>query len=229
MARFARFYLMRLQLNANVDSMTKFRLTPTKVAAMATLIAAVVRAQSSQWPRDPTVNPVTAFPTVAPLCDTRTPLLTADSVGPVTTTMHLGDIQRVCPSARRAWRILEGMPEPVLIVKLGAIVVVAEFADTLPATPIYRLWTKSSAARTVDGVGPGVNPATFAELWSPLAFWTGEGGFGMISNARPWISLSLQLPDPADWPLIDRIKTTRDWHLLPRETRVADVVILPHR
>ena len=183
----------------------------------------------ARWPKNPWDAQTPAAPAHAPRCRDQTPVLTADSVGPLRPTMSLSEVQRVCPGLLYAWRFLEGDPEPIVITQLGRLVLVIEFGDTLAATPVYRLTTDSHAARTQDQLGPGLDVALSVRAWGRPQFGQGECALYMWFPSRPGMSFALDLPSSWTCEQSLHLEQTGDWTRLPPHTKVSEVLIFgPH-
>ncbi len=205
-------------------------LRPLVVASLLVGVHAPAIAQAV-WPSDPERNQVgNTWPDRVPSCRRTTPLLTADSLGPIPlrSTTTLADLRAACESWYHAWRFLEGQATPVLMTRLGDVSVLIEVYDTLATSRVYRAATRSPAARTADGVGPGVLARMAAQRWAPVSFGQGEG-FVMTSPSRPWISLAVHIPGVWDQRLISRLVRTKDARLLPARATISEVLLLPRR
>jgi len=182
--------------------------------------------QTVSWPADPPSHQLTSDRRQAPQCGSATPSITASSLGPISVGMALRDVRSRCPQLLYAWLILEGDPEPVAVVRFGSVEALLEFADTLPTTPVYRISTRSAAARTADSVGPGTPVAELARRLGPLEFALGEGRLFAIPREHAGYSFELLVPGEWDWDRILRVQRTGDLRLLPAGTRVAAIVII---
>jgi hypothetical protein len=176
------------------------------------------------WPPDPVSNqaPESAgVPTGVVQCSSRTPLLTSDSVGAVRAGQPLSELVSRCPYALPRWRFDEGIPEPVLIVKLGTTVVFAVLDDTLPASEVYRAIVVDPGARTSAGVHPGMTLAQVAAIYGlPSEMGTAECFLYATFTQEPGIGWRLDLPGEVDCAKVEFMRVAD----LPLETRLEAAI-----
>jgi len=194
--------------------------------AAAILVVAPCLAQD-RWPRDPEGQHVDHGAEAAVSCDGTTPvLMPPDSLGPLKPRLTLAELQRWCTGLEYRWLWLEGMPQPVLVTRLGEMSIMIEMTDTLAASRIYRVSTSSPSARTLDGIGPGVSLGYVRDRWPDLKIAFGEGVFA-LSDSHPGISLGLAIPEDADRGPFRLAERSGDLRGLPAEATVW-LVLLTH-
>lgn len=192
------------------------------------LLALSACATGERWPADVDAFGVDRHTSADAVCDANTPTLTPpDSLGPLRPGMTLAEIEAVCDDVEYRWLHLEGTPAPALLTRLGEVHVLIEMSDTTSKGTIHRVSTASRAARTADGVGPGMPVADVLARWPDLRVVAGEGVFG-LPGAHPGISLRLVIPEGApegDSGATERALRSGDPGALPDGTTV-DVVLL---
>ena len=182
--------------------------------------------QAASWPTDPWAHQLATEHARLAQCSAAAPSITNHSLGPIQLGMPISEVRRACPNLIYAWRILEGQAEPVALAQFGRVTAEIEFADTLPSTGVYRIVTRSGAARTPDSVGPGTPASELARRLGPLELVVGEGPLYAIPRQHKGYSFELMVPGEWDWDLIMRVQRTNNPNLLPPGTRVSQVLIV---
>jgi hypothetical protein len=102
----------------------------------------------------------------ASTCSSALPRLTGDSLGPIKIGMTVGQFQRRCPHAAYFWDLGdEAVETPGAIILLGGARVVVNFSDTLAASTLTSLTSRSPILRTVDGIRVGSTLASMSRIW----------------------------------------------------------------
>ena len=189
------------------------------------LVPAPVETQEGGWSASQTPVVERAVSTTA-TCQSSTPILAPlDSLGPIKPGMTVADLRRICDSLDYVWMWLEGQTFPALVTRLGGVTILIEVPDTTEAGRIYRISTMSPAARTVDGVGPGLDVATLVSRWPDLVAAIGEGSFVALSEDHPGISLGISFPSSFGWEQRQTLARSDDWSLAPPEARSSLVLL----
>ena len=188
-------------------------------------------AQTNRWPSDPASATVRRDTTSPAQCVPQTPvLMPRDSLGPIKPGFTLAEIEETCAEVEYAWLYLEGLPTPVVVTRLGEMTVLFEMTDTLSSSWIYRATTASPLARTVDGVGPGLDLAIVSQIWPDLRL-SFEEGLSAHSRTNPAISLWIGNREDVNWEALRRVNQSGDWSSLPEGLFVEVVALngLSHR
>ena len=187
------------------------------------LVPAPVETQEGGWSASQTPVVERAVSTTA-TCQSSTPILAPlDSLGPIKPGMTVADLRRICDSLDYVWMSRGGQTNPALVTRLGEVTILIELLDTTDVALIYRMSTMSPAARTVDGIGPGLDVATLVSRW-PEALASDEGGgFRAYSSSggHQGMSLSISFPDSFDRAQRRRLARSDDWSLAPPEARTS--------
>lgn len=162
----------------------------------------------------------------APSCREGTPVLTPDSIGPVSPGQSLADLEQTCPELYYAWDWGdEGIPEPAVAVRLGDAVAVAVLKDTISTSLIYRVRVVSEAARTEEGFGPGTRVTEIIDRWGEPEFGVAECVLYMWFPARPGLSWRLRLASEGDCVDLAEFERTGDVGELLRGARVQEAIL----
>jgi hypothetical protein len=194
---------------------------------LAILLARSLAVAQPDWPAPPDRHQIGLdAAATAPLCRTRIPLLTKRSLGPLHPGQSLRDVQGICPRLVYGWHGDEGdLWTPVAVTRLGPVSVVIEFSGTEPDSSVYRISTSSDRARTRDGFGPGVLLSAMAAAWGAPRFAVGECVLYAWFHSRPGLSFRIGLPHDWDCVTSARLENTGDMRLLPRGTRITEVLL----
>ncbi len=183
-----------------------------------------------RWPADRDSNQLAALSAAQlrhlPVCDTAPPL-TADSIGPLAPGRTATQVLERCPGSRLVWDWgHEGVPEPVMVVHLGAGVVHVAFEDTLPESRVYRLLTADSVFRTAEGVGPGSHFGDLLRAYGPPdSFEEAECVLFVAYTRMPALAWRLHLGNNVACEEVARIAGTRDASPIPRSALVESVTL----
>ncbi len=182
------------------------------------------------WPADRDSNQLAAL-TLAelrhlPVCDTAPPL-TADSIGPLAPGRTAVQVLERCPGSRLVWDWGdEGVPEPAMVVHLGAGVVDVAFEDTLPDSRAYRLVTADTVFRTAEGIGPGHHFGELLRAYGPPDTLAEAECVLYAAYARmPALTWRLHLGDNVACEEVVRIADSGDARLIPRGALLESVLL----
>ena len=188
------------------------------------IMRATPTAQSQAWPTDRLAGQLPSRDTEIPACAGR-PLVTPDSLGPIRPGATLRELLVRCPDLLRYWDWGdEGMPEPAVAVRVGAATVFAVLEDTLPSSPVYRIYSADSMSQTTKGLGPGVTLRSLEEAYGSPQFQSAECRIYVYFPGQAGISWTLEIPKAANWECdaVEALNTDRT-RRPPAESRVGQV------
>jgi hypothetical protein len=91
-----------------------------------------------------------------PTCETRTPRITRDSIGPFRLNQTIADLRTRCPRLLFGWvMISDGYSVPSVAARLGGATITAFVDDTLPTSTTTRVELQSPGPTTAQGLGVG--------------------------------------------------------------------------
>jgi len=216
-------------LSAALDSMRHaFRSTAPPMLLIAVVCCWVAAAAGpNRWLADPEMNNGVSLGHAqsAPRCGAKTPTLTAGSLGPLKPGQPLRDLETRCPNLRYGWYWNEGMPTPVALLRLGDAAVMVELSDSTDSGTIERI-TTASPVRTGDGFGPGSRLSAMITAWGKPTFGVGECALYVQFPSRRGLSFSIEVPDNWDCLASGRVERSGDATLLPKGTRVGQVLLI---
>ncbi|MCA9466104.1 MAG: signal peptidase I [Nitrospira sp.] len=180
-----------------------------------------------RWPvEDDVSNEISLSDTKhAPLCSSKTPLLTTTSLGPVRPGQTLAELENICTSLHYGKYWSEGMATPAVLLRLGEASLMIEFSDDTPndQSKIWRV-TTDSPVRTTDGFGPGSLLSDMVKAWGKPSFGVGECELFAWFSTRNGLSFRVNLPDTQDWGCF-AMSRLKDSALLPKDARVGKVLL----
>ena len=180
-----------------------------------------------RWPTDQLAHQMApVFILEIPSCRELTPLLTLDSIGPVSPGESLAGLEHRCPKLYYAWDWGdEGIPEPAVAVRLGDAVAIAVLTDTISTSLIYRVRVVTEAARTEEGFGLGTLATEIIDMWGEPEFGVAECVLYMWFPARPGLSWRLRLG--SEWDCVDlaEFERTGDVGELLRGAKVQEAIL----
>jgi hypothetical protein len=182
----------------------------------------------TRWPVETEDNKIWLDLAVsAPVCRSKTPVLTNKSIGPIFFDQSLQQLEQMCKNLRYGWYWNEGSPTPAALVRLGKVGLMIEFSGTTSSSTIYRIMSSDSQLRTADGFGPGSRLEAMIRVWGKPRFVVGECALYVWFSTRPGLSFRVDLP--VNWDCLDsgRVEHTGNPNLVPRGTRVREVLMLP--
>jgi len=196
-------------------------MTRAASAALTFIISVLPSLGSAQsrWPTQP--GNAQSVEADVPLCRTRTPRITSDSIGPFNLHQTLGEIERVCARLDYGWGWSMG-DKPFVRTRLGEIVVKIDLLDTLPSSAVYQVSTSSKSARTRDGFGPGSALVDLVRAWGKPTFSNDEVQIFASFASRPLLSFAVDAPlrysdDSIELQLMSEISQAR----LPKDVLVG--------
>ena len=99
---------------------------------------------------------ITGAATDVPLCGSRAPRITADSIGPFHLGISIADLRRRCPRLLYGWVLIsDGYTVPTVAARFGGATVTAFVSDTLPTGTLHRVELAVSGPVTAEGFGVG--------------------------------------------------------------------------
>lgn len=129
-----------------------------------------------------------------PQCGKQVPSVTADSVGPFHAGQTLAEVLQACPAVYRAWDWgYEGIPSPVVVVRLGDAAVFAQLEDTALDSRVYHVSTADAA--TPEGLGSGSRLSELLAAYGQGRLVEGECVFGITFDTKPGLSFLLKWPE----------------------------------
>jgi len=196
------------------------------LTALCLLAPPSLRAQS-RWPADQFAHQlVPGRPAPAPSCRSVTPVLAADSLGPLRPGMSLSQLLHACPHAYLGWHFEEGIAEPAAAVRLGKVLALAILEDTSGIKArIYRIMTADTSAKTPDGIGPGSLVHQMIAAWGRPKLGAAECALYSSWPAHPHLSWILEFPRAWDCSRLEAFVVDSAPEHLPRDLR-AGIVIL---
>ena len=185
-----------------------------------------------RWPQDQLVNQLQLLPLVEiaiiPTCRTATPVVTIDSIGPLSMDLTVSELLEVCDNAIFGWyHVGEADGKPGVAVRLGDVAVSVILEDTLPTSHVVHMETSSRAARTPEGFGPG---STFRALLTAygeptmLSYSYTDAVIQLAFKSRPAMRWILGLGATAD-TILDSIQDPVDTNLVARDSRATTLVL----
>ena len=179
------------------------------------------------WPADQQAHQLAALsPTdiaAVQACRPTTPVFTADSVGPLHVGQRLREVAAACPRSLASWDWgEEAIPEPALLVRLGAAVIELVFDDTLPDSRVSYVQSSDVHARTMAGVGPGVSITALEQAYGKPSLHSAECVVAATFATVPGLSFRIDLNANIECPDVERLDGSAGG--LPREARVGSVL-----
>ncbi|MEP7002343.1 MAG: hypothetical protein ABI969_17775 [bacterium] len=117
----------------------------------------------------------------------------------------------------------EGIPEPVLLVRFGAMEVRITLDSTLPDSRVRSLLSSDVAARTPEGVGPGSSVTELQRTYGKPTYVEAECAVFATFKGTPGISFRLDLLKNFECGTLEGTDGPR-WRP-PPTTRVREVFI----
>jgi hypothetical protein len=137
--------------------------------------------------------------------------------------VFFSQLREACDSIQTGFAIRGGTRRHAIATSVGAITLVAELDDTLANSRVFRIATRSEAARTADGIGPGVEVSAVAERWGRIELVVSRDRLMLRAPSRETILLVVD--GAADSESFRNAIEARDWKLLPPGTKVAEMVL----
>ena len=196
--------------------------------AAASASAEPVAARAIRWPEDQTtyqLGNLDSLNLAVPRCGEHAPLR-PDSIGFLQLGQPVSAIGSHCPDAVPMWDWGdEGIPSPVLLVRLGDMALQLAFEDTLAASMLLSIATSDSTARTSSGVGPGSSFAQLTQAYGPVRLVEGECVLHATFASAPGLSFRLDTQRALDCEEIVRVADANAATRLPSSTRVSEVLV----
>jgi hypothetical protein len=193
-----------------------------KIALGLSVLAAPSQAQRG-WPADQETNQLVPGKQVATTpCREATPMLTSDSLGPLRPGMTLRQVLAACPDPFYGWHWEEGIPEPVLAIRLGSSLVLAALTDTAgPKAVVYRILIADSTIKTRDGLGPQSQLKDMIHRWGTPQMGAAECALYVWFDALPHISWITNFPSGWDCEKLEAFVDDSSAARLPGDLRVG--------
>lgn len=153
-----------------------------------------------------------------------------DSIGPLYAGMMVSELRSRCPGVVLSQLQLRASTIPVAVAALGEVVVVVEFEDTMPTSRALRLRSSSVAARTPDGIGPGVSLDLVAASWEQLEVLARDDGVIVKTGLRDRFSLRVQTANSTETyaRIRDALQATENNAVL-RSFTVMEIIVVALR
>jgi len=205
--------------------------TPTEVARRpgsgpsSVSDSAFIAVTTLSWPRPSLAYRAEKIPKAAhmvPQCTSATPVITGDSLGPVTIGQTLAELRARCSQVLHVW-VLAGEGEPAIALRLGDAQILARMTDTLPGSRVRMIELRDSAARTLEGFGVGTRIADLLATHQDLAMISGETCLLFFQRSLP--GLTFPLPSEACPRRPKPRRRTRPQDFFPRDSRVTAIWI----
>ncbi len=182
-----------------------------------------------RWPADQEAHQLGSLdsvrPATVPLCRPEEPLFTADGVGPLRAGQSLREAAAVCQQMHATWDWGdEGIPSPALLVRFGAAVLQLSLEDTLPASRILTISSRSPAAHTSAGIHPGSTFAEFLRTYGTTELGDAECVLYASAAAAPRLSFRLDLGGSLDCVQLATLPASGAAAGLPSHTRVEALI-----
>ena len=199
---------------------------PAIAATRATADPAVPR--SISWPEDQTTYQLANLDSLnltVPRCGDNAQL-SPDSVGFLQLGQSVSAVAARCADAVPMWDWGdEGIPAPVLLIRIGDTALQLAFEDTLASSVLVTIATGDSSARTSLGVGPGSSFGQLTQAYGPARLVEGECVLHATFASAPGLSFRLDTRRALDCEEIVQVAAANAAPRLPSSTRVSEVFV----
>lgn len=159
-----------------------------------------------------------------PSCGAATPVVTADSVGPLYPGQPLANLFGACPHLLQLWHYDDGKYLPAVAVKFGGATLLLDASGVTPDAVVTRV-AALSGARTAEGIGPGSPLADASRAYGAPTWRREQCAVNAAFASRPGIVIHVTLPekggDAYTCEDIRRFATGSDFAHFPRASTVG--------
>jgi hypothetical protein len=164
------------------------------------------------------------FRTRVKRCTDTTPVVTADSVGPLFPGQTFEQVIRACPRAMAVYHFDDGRYGPALAVMLGRALVVADLEGTNADARVTRV-AAFDRAKTADGIGPGSSLSTVRQTFGAPTWRRFQCSVDALFDTRPGLVIRISLPEEGSDAIrctdLRRLAEGPDFSNFPRGSRVG--------
>jgi hypothetical protein len=129
-----------------------------------------------------------------PSCGGTTPTVSAEEIGMFYPGQPLPNVFGLCGAARPGWRYDDGVYVPAVLARQGRATIVATLSGIDDAATVSRVEVHS-AARTVDGIGPGSTLADLQRVFGTPNWRREQCGVSATFDSHPGLLVHIQLPE----------------------------------
>ena len=157
-----------------------------------------------------------------PSCGDATPVVTADSVGPIYPGQPLPILLGACAKRLLLWHWDDGSYLPAVAVRLGDAIVVADLAGMTADDVVSRV-VVIDGARTAEGIGPGSPLAAVQHAYGAPLWRRNQCTVDASFESRPGLLLRISIPEGGrvyNCSDIRRFAASDDYSRFPRGAHV---------
>lgn len=157
-------------------------------------------------------------------CTDATPVVTADSVGPLYPGESFERVIRTCPRATAVYHFDDGRYGPAVAVLLGRALVVVDIDSTIADSRVTRV-AVFDHAKTPDGIGAGSSLATVRQTFGAPTWRRFQCSVDALFDTRPGLAVRISLPEEGSDAIsctdLRRLAQGPDFSNFPRGSRVG--------
>lgn len=158
-----------------------------------------------------------------PMCETRTPPITRDSIGPFRLHQTIAELRTRCPRLLFGWvMISDGYAVPSVAARLGGATVTALVDDTLPTSMTTKVELQSPGPKTAQGLGVGSTLGQLQAAYGAPGASESDCVLRVWFDPLPGIAFHLVYPPNAARECGALSETP-----LPPDLKVASVILVP--
>jgi hypothetical protein len=187
------------------------------------------------WPSDtPSVavdRPLAIRPEMrarVPRCSKNTPVVTADSVGPIFPGEHLPDVVRACSKVYPVWHFDDGNYGPAVAMLMGKALVIADLDGTTDEALVKRI-AVFDHGQTPEKIGAGSSLAAVQRAYGVPMWRKGQCSVDATFATKPGLVVRIALPEEGSDAVtcndMRRLAYGDDFSHFPRGARVSWIAI----
>ena len=156
-------------------------------------------------------------------CTDATPVVTADSIGPLYPGEAISQVIRSCSKALPVWHFDDGRYGPALAVLLGKALVIAD-VDSMAEGAVVTRVAAFDRAKTADGIGPGSSLAEVRRVFGVPVWRRYQCSVDALFDTKPNLVVRVALPEEGSDAVtcndMRRLAQGPDFSNFPRGSRV---------
>jgi hypothetical protein len=202
--------------------------TVAPVEAPAPVLKAVV---IPTWPSDTSTFAVDRPSALRPQlrarvrrCTDATPVVTADSIGPIYPGQSFANLLRACERALPVFHFDDGRYGPAVAVLLGKALVIADLDGVAEESVVTRV-AAFDRAKTAEGIGPGSPLANVRRAYGAPTWRRFQCSVDALFDTKPGLVARITLPEEGSDAItcneMRRFAQGADFSNFPRGSRVA--------